>query len=169
MTRTRPSSHAQRHGFTLLELMVVMALLAIAASLTGPRLWAMLQPSPERDLPRQLVEQIDRLRSDAVFRRKTQAAEIDIEANVLHTPRGDWRPPEGWLFVALPEVAATADPAAAPAAPPTILSLEFLADGSASSLRFALQGPSRPGWQFHISPHTGRLSIQPLASETPDV
>jgi general secretion pathway protein H len=158
-------------GFTLIELLIVMVILALGAAAVGPRLWGALTPDPARDLPRQLQDHIDKLRSDAILKRNTQTATLDLDSNTLIEGDADrgWQPPNGWRFdkdeLAESTVPVAAEQPGAPALPPKIR-LAFMPDGSAANARFVLIGPTPgQGWRFSVSPITGRLTISPLSQD----
>lgn len=161
-------------GFTLIELLIVMVILALGAAAVGPRLWSALTPDPARDIPRQLQDRIDKLRSDAIFKRNGQAATIDIDSNTLLIGDAEhgWQLPDGWQF-AIDENAPPPSPsgdgtAPDPNAPPRI-KLGFAPDGTATEAHFLVTGPqAEQGWRFAVSPITGRLSIGPIATADDD-
>ncbi|WP_374355813.1 type II secretion system protein [Chitinimonas sp.] len=160
----------QARGFTLVELLIVMVLLAIAAAMVGPRLWGMVEPDPARDIPRLLGDRIDRMRGEAIIKTTAQDAVVNLVDNTLSDSDGKaiWTPPEGWQFTALPnvevrETATTTLVTKKEEAPPDRIALRFNPDGSANEARFQLTGPdSGQGWTIAIAPLTGRMTMTPL-------
>lgn len=149
-------------GFTLLELLVVMAILAVAAATIGPQLWGQHEANPSRDIPRQLFDMLDKMRSDAIFQGHSQAASIDFDNNVLALRDSDhtWSPPGGWQLQP-PE-----DGDGHPADLGDRLALEFMPDGTAKPAQFQIIGPDgQAGWTVSISAFTGRPTLKPLGAD----
>ncbi|MBV8466573.1 MAG: prepilin-type N-terminal cleavage/methylation domain-containing protein [Burkholderiales bacterium] len=165
LPRSRASS--QQRGFTLIELLVVLAILALAVAVTGPRLLGMLTPDPARDLPQQLQDKIDRMRSDAIFKSQVEFAVIDYVDNSLTVDGVPWLPPSGWEFTPPREGDLPVDEPSPALPDPDRIGLEFAPDGTAKSAHFILHSTKdENGWIFDVSGMTGRLSYRPLHPET---
>ena len=146
----------RQHGFTLIELVIVLLLLGLIAGVATPRLFSMLTPDPARQLPTQLADKIDRLRSDAIFLGAMQTAVVNFTDNRLDTTREKWALPTDWAFEADDDATTDDDGNDKP------LVLHFMPDGSASAAAFKLTGPNHLGWHYTIAPTTGRLHEGPL-------
>jgi prepilin-type N-terminal cleavage/methylation domain-containing protein len=157
-----PTSSPLR-GFTLIELLVVLAILALAVAITGPRLLGMLTPDPARDLPQQLQDKIDRMRSDAIYKSQVEFAVIDYLDNNLTVDGVPWVPPSGWEFAPPREGDLPADEPTPVVQDPDRIGLEFAPDGTAKSAHFILHSTKdENGWIFDVSAMTGRVSHRPL-------
>jgi general secretion pathway protein H len=98
----RPSirrTGAATAGFTLLELMVVITLIAILMGISMPRLGATLVSDPTSKVSRWLINTIGSLKTEAVRKQKQYALRIDLDRQRL------WVVHEGMA----PETEAAAD------------------------------------------------------------
>jgi prepilin-type N-terminal cleavage/methylation domain-containing protein len=163
LPRNRTSS---RHGgFTLVELLVVLLVLALAAAVAGPRLLGMITPDPTKDLPQQLQDRIDRMRSDAIFKSQMQYAVIDYADNSMTVDDKSWSPPSGWEFMPPREGDVLNEDAPAPgqADEADRIGLAFSPDGTAKPAHFILHSTKDDsGWVFDVSAFTGRLTYRTL-------
>ncbi len=146
-------------------MLVVLVVLALAAAVTAPRLLGMITPDPARDLPQQLQDKIDRMRSDAIFKSQVQYAVIDYLDNSMTVNEKPWSPPSGWEFMA-PRVGDVPDDemqAVDRSGEVDRIGLSFSPDGTAKSVHFILHSTKDDsGWVFDISAMTGRLSYRTL-------
>lgn len=85
-TRSRPT------GFTLLELLVVLALIALVSAVAVPASVQMLQAARDRALQRELQLVLSGLPLEA-FR---SGAALELQASALQARFQDW--PAGWSF-----------------------------------------------------------------------
>ncbi len=92
---TRPARHSprpcQRHaGFTLVELLVTMALIALALAIIVPNLGALIPEAKLDGSAKQIMRQLDWVRSEARIQGRPMSMDFDLK-------RGLWRivyPPE---------------------------------------------------------------------------
>ena len=77
MKRPIKSSHF-RHGFTLIELMVVMLLISIVLAVALPRFEGGVFEDPTKKLSRWLINTVRTLRSQAIQRQQIQSLVIDL-------------------------------------------------------------------------------------------
>lgn len=73
------SPHHQR-GFTIIELLVVMVVMAMAYALAGPMVTAGATGTELKASARQLAAGLRKARSDAISRRREAVLTVDIEA-----------------------------------------------------------------------------------------
>ena len=78
MTHTSPV-HGSTHGFTLIELMVVMLLISIVLGVAIPKFDSGVFQDPVKRLSRWMVITVRTLRSEAIQKQKTQGLVIDLE------------------------------------------------------------------------------------------
>lgn len=159
-------------GFTLLELLIVMIIIGLAAAMVGPRITAAMESGEHRQVRDALLFRLSRLRTQAVVTNRPQTAQIDVDAGTLQSPTERWTLPENWRFELLPP---EPDPTAVPGMGDELaevldassLILQFHADGSARRARFRLLGPGQYALLVSLTPLTGRINL--LETEPDDV
>lgn len=82
-TQQGTESQIAERGFTLLELMVVITLIAIMLGLAMPRLGAALVSDPTTKVSRWLINNIGALKTEAVRKQKQYALRIDLDRQRL--------------------------------------------------------------------------------------
>ncbi|HRQ66733.1 MAG TPA: GspH/FimT family pseudopilin [Xanthomonadaceae bacterium] len=73
-------------GFTLIELIVVILLIALAVSVTAFSMSSMLESARVKAASRDLVAALRFTRGQAIVQRESQALEIDVEARSFTVP-----------------------------------------------------------------------------------
>ena len=144
------AASAQR-GFTLVELLVVLAIMAFASLAVAPSLESLLAPRPRLSEPEKLVAALAQQRDQAILQRR----------NVRGTFAGDERglqDSEGHTLYALPDdytVLSEANVAnAANEAQPWV----FHPDGSGCSLKLTLTHDP-DAWELRVNALTGRIRL----------
>lgn len=141
-------ANAQR-GFTLLEMLVVIVLISIAAGLVGFGLQQGLRSAKERQVVGQMVEALRSTRAKAIVNASTEATVFDLRALSFQAPG---RPKKHWpadLQVTLH----TAEHAGS--------AVEFYPDGSSTGGNLLLTNGSRR-WRIDIGWLTGSVQSKVL-------
>lgn len=141
-------AHAQR-GFTLLEMLVVIVLISIAAGLVGFGLQQGLKTARERQVVGQMVEALRSTRARAIVSGQTARTVFDLQALSFQAPD---RPRQHWpadLQVTLH----TAEQAGAAVA--------FYPDGSSTGGNLLLTNGSRR-WRIDVGWLTGSVQSKAL-------
>lgn len=141
-------ANAQR-GFTLLEMLVVIVLISIAAGLVGFGLQQGLRSAKERQVVGQMVEALRSTRAKAIVNGSTEATVFDLRTLSFQAPD---RPKKHWpadLQVTLH----TAEHAGS--------AVEFYPDGSSTGGNLLLASGSRR-WRIDIGWLTGSVQSKAL-------
>jgi general secretion pathway protein H len=80
----RPGARAR--GFTLIELVVVILLVALAVGVTAFSMSAMLESAKVKSASRDLVAALRHTRGQAIVKREAQVLELDVEARTYTAP-----------------------------------------------------------------------------------
>jgi prepilin-type N-terminal cleavage/methylation domain-containing protein len=124
-------------GFTLLELLIVMGIMALSASFVGPKLWNVIEKAEEREQVKQYVIALQMLRKE-----KTAIGLLTLSA--FHSPQrspiGYPKMQENWQLV-------KAD------------SLIFTASGVSNGGIIVLLSPKQRTWEIHFSPIDAKVNI----------
>ena len=136
-------------GFTLVELLVVLAIMAFATLAVAPSLQRMTAPRAPRLVVDDLLESIARSRDEAIQRRHTFRGFLD-PANKL------WQDADGKILYQAPEdVSIFPEDGASTEPMPCI----FRPDGSGCNLSLITAlGDSE--WLLKVDPVTGRIRLQ---------
>jgi len=136
------------------ELLVVLAIMALATLAVAPSLQRLVAPRPARPVVEQLLTAIGRSRDEAIQMRQTFRGSLDPGNRV-------WQDDQGNVLFQLPEdtlIAADSGDSTDP------ISCVFRPDGSGCklSLRVAQDGQE---WQIKIDPVTGRIRLLRLVNQ----
>ncbi|MFC4161820.1 prepilin-type N-terminal cleavage/methylation domain-containing protein [Chitinimonas lacunae] len=176
--RHRPVAAAAA-GFTLLELLIVLFLIGVAAALTAPRLITFINSRDVRAARETLEDRLGQLRSQAILKNETQTGYVDFDASTFKFGELLWQPPPGWKLERDPEPVVMKKPP-----PPEVNNdlppsdegeedpvlrneevLKFYADGSAKPVRLILDGPGRERYRFSVSALTGKIEVETLEGD----
>ncbi|WPO00195.1 GspH/FimT family pseudopilin [Pseudomonas sp. MUP55] len=138
-----------QRGFTLLEMLVVIVLISIAAGLVGFGLQQGLRSAKERQVVGQMVEALRSTRAKAIVNASTEATVFDLRTLSFQAPG---RPKKHWpadLQVTLH----TAEHAGS--------AVEFYPDGSSTGGNLLLTNGSRR-WRIDIGWLTGSVQSKVL-------
>lgn len=158
LTQPRTGCARSASGFTLMELLVVLVLVAVIVALAPP-LWSNAVPAAEhRAAARQIAQMLKAARSEAVARRIDVPVEFDLTARQIRlaAPQGAatsnrvYTLPEGIALELTTTVAETQSPERA--------SVRFYPDGGSSGGRVTLRVGER-GYRVDIDWLSGRIAI----------
>ncbi|MCH8842881.1 MAG: GspH/FimT family pseudopilin [SAR324 cluster bacterium] len=88
--RTSPTPTSRRGGFTFIEVMVVIVILAVVMGLSLPAFFSVLESGRDREINR-LSSVLHLLRSEAILGRKQYRLQIDLEAGAYWAEARDDR------------------------------------------------------------------------------
>lgn len=123
------------NGFTLLELLIVLVVISMTATIVAPDLWRTYTKARERDVLQQMVKALDRLRADS--RRAGRVIRLSTSGQEQPFPTL----PKGWRL----------DHAA---------SLYFLPNGATNGGIIHLRAPTDRHWRIRLAPLDGRATIE---------
>ena len=138
-----------QRGFTLLEMLVVIVLISIAAGLVGFGLQQGLRTAKERQAVGQMVEALRSTRARAIVSGRSEKTLFDMRARSFQAPG---RPLRHWP-AGLQVTLHTAEQAGA--------AVEFYADGSSTGGNLLLTNGSRR-WRIDIGWLTGSVQSKAL-------
>lgn len=148
--RPRPRSGAA--GFTMLELLVVIVLIGILASLSSPLFSSGVSAAEHRAAARAVAQTLRFARSEAIANRTDVGVEFNLDDRSFQLPggkrRGKW--PEGVAVELTTTVAETVDDKHA--------SVRFYADGGSTGGRVTLRYKERE-YRVDIGWLNGRIAI----------
>ena len=127
------------NGFTLLELLVVLAIVGALGALVGPNMWNSYQRSNERHLVFSFANELMALRRQAHF----SGESLHIPENTLLLVRADSqlpRLPDGWLVESQTKI-------------------YFLPSGVTNGSAILLNSPTGRVWELLIRPLDGQIAI----------
>lgn len=157
---------AKPTGFTLLELLIVLVLIGFATAFAGPRLFQLIEPDANRDLPVQIIQRIDRVRSEAILKAEIQRISWDLATGSYTDSHGTLALPENWYLTLAPET--ENQPTPKPSAD-SDQQYEFALkpDGSTDAYPIEVHGPDKQGFVVQLSRYTSKVSTPPFSDETP--
>lgn len=88
-------TYKQQKGFTLIEMMIVIALLAIIASIATPSMMHLIQKNQVRQEMRDFVSVLNEARTEAVLKRKTVSLGGTAGSNMIVHDK--WQPKNNQL------------------------------------------------------------------------
>ncbi len=139
------------HGFTLIEVLVVMVMLAIIAGVMAFNMTGSLRGTEIRSVSRDLVAAMRYTRAQAVYKHKEQTINFDVERKTYQAPGKDTvQIPEEMeikLFTAESEIASDATGR-----------IRFFPDGSSTGGRVTLLMDSR-FWRINVAWLTGDIQL----------
>ena len=139
----------RQRGFTLLEMLVVILLIGVAAGLLGLGMRQGLQVAKERRVVGQMVEALRTTRAEAIISGQAARTEFDLQARTFQAPR---RAPQHWpaqLQVTLHSAEQLGSAVA------------FYADGSSTGGNLLLANGTRR-WRIDIGWLTGSVQSKVL-------
>lgn len=135
-----------RSGFTLIELIVVMAIMAVATAIAVPTLSRFLATAPEIPPVEKFVSIIAADRDQAILTQTAVGRFLDVK-------QGLWQGHDGQVFYRLPGEIQIQIPTGYPE---TSLSCIFQIDGSGCMLKVYI-GYTGTMWMIRVDPVTGRV------------
>jgi len=141
-------------GFTLVELLVVLAIMAFATLAVAPSLQRLAAPRPPRPVVEQLLTAIGRSRDEAIQKRHTFRGSLDPGNRV-------WQDGEGNVLFQLPEETLIASEYGLSTEP---VSCIFRPDGSGCKLSLQVVQDGQE-WQLKVDPVTGRIRLLHLVNQ----
>jgi len=142
------------NGFTLVELLVVLAIMAFATLAVAPSLQRLVAPRPPRPVVEQLLTAIGRSRDEAIQKRHTFHGFLD-PGNRL------WQDADGNVLFQLPEDTLIAPEDGTSSEP---MSCAFRPDGSGCKLALRVVQDDQE-WQVKVDPVTGRIRLLRLINQ----
>jgi len=133
---------SRQGGFTLLELLVVLMIVAMSASFAGPSLWASYVKSNERSTVHAFANALGQLRQDAFHQGRTVRLPAMAEGEALGN-RGFPVLADGWLLE-------------------KSTALRFLPSGVTNGALFYLVSPVGNRWQLTLAPLDGHIGVKKL-------
>lgn len=159
-TSTVGSERASRYGrfelagFTLVELLVVLSIMAFATLAVAPSLQRLVAPRPPRPAVEELLTAIGRSRDAAIQQRRTFRGWLDPEGRRWQAAEGDV------LYQAPEDVSIDGGNEASTGPMPCV----FRPDGSGCGLSLKVaQGGQE--WGLMIDPVTGRIRLQRFVAQ----
>lgn len=140
---------ARQRGFTLLEMLVVIVLISVAAGLVGFGLQQGLRAAKERQVVGQMVEALRSTRARAIVSGATQSTLFDLNTLSFQAPD---RPPKHWP-AELQVTLHTAEQAGS--------AIEFYPDGSSTGGHLLLAHGTRR-WRIDIGWLTGSVQSKAM-------
>ena len=136
------------YGFTLVELLVVLAIMAFATLAVAPSLQRLVAPRPPRPVVEQLLTAIGRSRDEAIQKRHTFRGSLDPGNRT-------WQDAEGNILLQL-----TGETLLAPDSGTSIepISCVFRPDGSGCYLSLKVVQDDQE-WLVKVDPVTGRIRL----------
>jgi general secretion pathway protein H len=139
----------RQHGFTLIEVVVVMAVLALAAAVTVPAIGRGTEALRARAEVAGLSAFLRHARQQAITRRETQEVRIDPQAHLV-------------VLAAAGAVEARSSrrlwtDLRIEASPPAALTVRFLPQGLSTGGTFRIEAPGRRVYLITVDPLTGRV------------
>ncbi|MCX7175978.1 MAG: prepilin-type N-terminal cleavage/methylation domain-containing protein [Proteobacteria bacterium] len=150
----RSFNRVKHCGFTLVELLVVLSIMAFATLAVAPSLQRMVAPRPPRPIVEQLLEAIGRSRDEAIQKRQTFRGLFD-PGNM------QWQDAEGNVLFQLPEDTSIAPENGASTQP---MFCVFRPDGSGCDLSLKFVQDDRE-WRVKVDPVTGRIRLMRFTAQ----
>lgn len=125
-----------RNGFSLIELMVVLALMGIMSGIAAPNFWKLFTKTLEQQDLNKFTDQLEKLRLEAW--KTGRGIQLPKEGGKKWPPL-----PTGWQTEKLP-------------------TLRFLATGITNGGQILLSSAANNRWQIDIQALDGRITLTPL-------
>jgi len=129
-------------GFTLLELLVVLVIIGMAASFSGPQLWKLYAKAQERSVIQSFASSLRALRMDILHSGRSLEIGAVSENDTNESTRLPALP-DGWVLQKS-----------------TLLRL--LSTGATNGGSFEFRSPSEKQWQLILKPFDGHVEIHRL-------
>ncbi|MDB2376495.1 prepilin-type N-terminal cleavage/methylation domain-containing protein [Gammaproteobacteria bacterium] len=158
MTPTSLSSASSQRGFTLLELILVMGIVALAAALVAPNLTGLDSRSFDAQL-RDLGAQLNYARRNAIV--SGQVSMIELRAQDVQTPDADTIQPHAgnlWSSNSISLAFSADDRREADYEPIDSLVVSFYPEGGTTGGRLKLSQETQRAW-VAIDSFTGRITV----------
>jgi len=130
-------------GFTLLELLVVLVIVGMTASFSGPQLWLVYEKSQERSVVQSFADELQMLRSEAFHAGKLieilSANRSSDRSKISNLPDL----PKDWVLEDFSKI-------------------YFLPSGVTNGGTFNMRSPEAHSWQLILHPLDGRVEIKRL-------
>jgi len=134
---------ANQKGFTLLELLVVLVIVGLAASFSGPQLWSVYEKSQERSVVQSFADELQVLRS-ATFHAGKSIEFLSVNRSSDRSKVSNLPDlPKGWVL----EDSST---------------IYFLPSGVTNGGTFNIRSSEAHLWRLILQPLDGRIEIQRL-------
>ena len=147
---SRPANFAPQRGFSLVEMLVVVTLVALLATLVGGSIFRNLDGVKTRQAGKDLVTALRYTRGQAIVRREEQTLEVNVEQRSFKAPdRKAVNLPDG-VEVSLKTAAFDLED--------DIGRVRFFADGSSTGAQIRLTAGSRQ-WLISVGWLTGEIDI----------
>lgn len=147
-------------GFTLLEIIVTLVIMGMAAALVAPAVEAGLRQREVRSGVRTVIGILRRLESEALRTGRVQELVVDPAANALLVPERDRR-------IALPAAARMRDVAGGLADPSGAARVRFYPNGSNTGLSLRIGDPDEPAeeaFELRLDPLIGVVAVRDPSS-----
>lgn len=145
--------HRVSRGFTLVELLIVMAIVGLSVTLVASSLERTMASAQERQWVEKTLRELNRLRVKAVMSGRVQRAELDFSSGSLRLANGV---PET-VLLSLPEKYVYQS--VQPDIQPENLIISFYPDGSATESRFVLLTPKAGRHAIRVRGLTGQVEL----------
>lgn len=142
-------------GFTLIELIVVLFIIAMAAALVGPAIDSGMRTREVRSAVRALASAVRTMQGDAVRTGKVQILVLDPAQNVIGVDGTD-------RAISLGEVARLAELSDVTVDASGVARVRFFPNGSNTGLSVLVDDPDRPedlGYVVHVDPLIGSVTV----------
>ena len=147
-----PSPMARNHGFTLLELIVVLFIIVLGFSVVSLNLSSGNESTKLKIAARDLVSALRFARGEALISHQEMSVIIDLEANTYSVSRRDK------LYQIPKSIGVTVVAAKSQTKGTRLAGMRFFADGSSTGGRVILK-QGNLSWQIDINWLTGQIDL----------
>ena len=150
--RASPTTQTRNHGFTLLELMIVIVIIGIVLALSPPLFSAGVTSAEQRAVARSVAQTLRFARSEAIAKRTDVGVEFNLEDRTFQLPGGK----KGGKWPATIQLDLTTT--AAETVDPKHAYVRFYSDGGSTGGRVTLKVKERE-YRIDIGWLNGRIAI----------